>query len=106
MGAYDASGVDHMSFMDLTCLTPAEVVAQYVIHCKPAGHCLSFAEYQLIDTWLEAANNNDELLLLILSEILPPYYQSQSPYKRQSSLQFFHKTVMKKIRDLAARNCS
>jgi hypothetical protein len=89
--------------MDLDRLSPAEVIAQYVIHCKAAGMCLSYSEYQVIDTWLDAADSNDELLLLVLSEILPPHYQKQGPFKRQSSLQFFHKSVMKKLAEVKAR---
>jgi hypothetical protein len=92
-----------VSIVDLDRLSSADIIAQYVIHCKPAGMCLSFAEYQLIDTWLTAIDDNDELLLLILSELLPKYYEGQSPYKRQSSLQFFHKNVMKKIAEIKSR---
>jgi hypothetical protein len=92
-----------MSIIDLDRLSPPEVIAQYVIHCKPAGFFLSFAEYQLIDTWLSAIDDNDELLLLILSELLPRYYEQQSPLKRQSSLQFFHKSVMRKIAEIKSR---
>lgn len=92
-----------MSIVDLDRLSPAEVIAHYVIHCRPAGLCLSFSEHHVIDTWLEAADNNDELLLLILSEILPSYYQGQSAAKRQSSLQFFNKKVMKKISEVKGR---
>jgi hypothetical protein len=89
--------------MDLDCLSPAELIAHYVLHCKPAGMCLSFAEYQLIDTWLTAVDDDGEVLLVILSEILPPYYREQSASKRQSSLQFFHKSVMRKISEVKTR---
>ncbi len=92
-----------MSIMNIDALSPGELIAQYVIQCKSAGICLSYNEYQLIDTWLEAAGQDDELLLLILSEILPPYYERQGPFKRQSSLQFFHKSVMRKLAEVKAR---
>ena len=73
-------------------LSPAQLVAEFVLAHKNRGSFLSYHDYRLIQKWLDHCPDVD-LLLLLLSDKLPPLFA----HNPSSSLQAIDKTIMRRI---------
>ena len=92
-----------MSFVDLDTLSPADLIAQYVLECRGQGLFLPYADYQVIAEWLGAVGDADALLL-ILSDVLPPFFGGQKAAgKRPGSLNSVRGLVLSRARDRVMR---
>lgn len=73
-------------------LSPAQLVAEFVLAHKNRGSFLSHHDYSLIQKWLDHCPEVD-FLLLLLSDQLPSLYARRP----RSSLQAIDKTIMRRI---------
>ena len=75
-----------------TDLSPAQLIAEFVLAHKNRGAFLSYHDYRVIQKWLDHCPDVD-FLLLLLSDKLPPLFE-RNP---RSSLQAIDKTIMRRI---------
>lgn len=88
-----------MSIMDLDKMTPAGIVAQYVIELFGSGHFLSRDDYARLEKWLTISQSADDLLI-VLEDILPPRIEkSRAKGKKVFSLSSIHRSVEKKLNE-------
>ena len=73
-------------------LSPAQLVAEFVLAHKNSGSFLSHHDYLLIQKWIDHCPDVD-FLLLLLSDQLPILYE-RNP---RSPLQAIDKTIMRRI---------
>lgn len=73
-------------------LSPAQLVAEFVLAHKSRGSFLSHHDYRVIQKWLDHCPDVD-LLLLLLSDKLPALFE-RNP---RSSLSALDKTIMRRI---------
>ncbi len=83
-----------MSFVDLSNQSPKSIVSHFILHTKGSGHQLPYADYAIIDEWLQIEPDH-ERLILILSEMLPPFFEKYS--NQNSYLKWIDKKVKKQI---------
>ena len=89
-----------MSFSDPESMTPAELVAQYVLGLKGSALFLPYQDYAVIEEWLKNSRDVDELLLL-LSEVLPNLFDGGS--RKKPSLFAVRGFVLKRLQALRMR---
>ena len=86
-----------MALVDLDKLSPAGLIAQYVIECRNVAPVLPYTDYEVIDEWLAAAGNPDQLLL-VLSDVLPDYFDpAQRKTAKPRSLKGARRMVLKRL---------
>ena len=73
-------------------LSPAQLVAEYVLAHKNSGTFLTHHDYRLIQKWLKHCPDVD-FLLLLLADKLPTLF-ARNP---RSSLRAIDKTIMRRI---------
>ena len=73
-------------------LSPAQLVAEFVLAHKSSGFFLSHHDYRVIQKWLDHCPEVD-FLLLLLSDKLPALFE-RSP---RSPLSAIDKTIMRRI---------
>jgi hypothetical protein len=92
-----------VSFLDLDRLSPADLVAQYVLECRGQGLFLPYTDHAVIGEWLAAAGDPDELLL-ILADVLPTFYaKAAAKGRRPGSLAGVRRLVLSRVRDRVMR---
>jgi hypothetical protein len=89
-----------VSFTDPDSMTPAELVAQYVLGLKGSALFLPYQDYAVIDEWLTNSRDVDELLL-VLSEVLPNLFDAGS--RKKPSLVAVQGFVLKRLDALRMR---
>jgi hypothetical protein len=95
-----------MALVDLDKLSPAGLIAQFVVECRNAGPILPYMDYEVIDEWLTAAPDADQLLL-VLADALPEFFD---PEKRRTSkprsLKGARRKILKRLGGGRAGACS
>lgn len=61
-----------MSFASIESLSPADLVAQYILTKRGRGICLSVSDYECVEKWLELAGGEADPVLLILADLFRP----------------------------------
>lgn len=91
-----------MALVDLDKLSPAALIAQFVVQCRDAGPVLPYTDYEVIDEWIAAERDIDQLLL-VLGDVLPAYFDPAARSTRKPrSLKGARRQVMKRLRGPAA----
>lgn len=85
-----------MSYYDLSNLSQEELIAQFYIERRNSGAVLTYHEYRVIESWLEAAENDSQLILYLLSEELDRDEKLERNPKR--NLKALRKTLLTKIK--------
>jgi hypothetical protein len=89
-----------MSFTDPSAMSPAELIAQYILSLRGEALFLPYQDYAVIDDWLTQSQGIDELLL-VLSESLPEYFSKAT--RSKPSLVGVRNLVTKRLQALRMR---
>jgi hypothetical protein len=81
-------------------MSPAELIAQYVLSLRGEALFLPYQDYAVIDDWLAQSRGIDELLL-VLSESLPEYFSKTT--RSKPSLIGVRMLVTKRLQALRMR---
>lgn len=86
-----------MSFYDLNKLSERELIAQFILESRGSCAFLSYADCQVIESWLKAARGDTELILFLLNE----EFQKAEKIRRKKtlSLKFLEKKILLKVRN-------
>jgi hypothetical protein len=86
-----------MTIINLDELAPQALVAQLVVELRGGAAVLPYADYEVIDDWLESSPSID-MLLMVLAEELPAWF-AKKPDRPSQSIRGVRRRVLKILKE-------